>query len=78
MRTKASELCMTCRKIPWGNGRSMEQMLNLMESDPRYAFNTDDDINLMIFSTLNQYSNIWHCTDCWQLVMDRIAHLRPY
>ena len=74
MKTKADELCHKCQKIPWGdNGLTLEEFINETHTNPliieKYS---EDEINTTIFSALFKYKDVWHCTRCWQLLLDRI------
>jgi hypothetical protein len=80
MKTTADELCPRCRKIPSGsNGLTLEEYINVIysngiQNDDRVKAKnfSDDDYNAMIFSILHKYADVWHCTRCWQLVIDRL------
>ena len=76
MKTKADELCPTCRKIPFGNGFTLEEAINFMHSDDRLKNVSDDEFNASILATLFQYKDVWHCRECWQLLLDRRNHIR--
>jgi hypothetical protein len=80
MKITADELCPLCRKIPsGGNGLTLEGFLNAIYSDSiqndggvKAKNFGDDDYNAMIYSILYKYKDVWHCTRCWQLVIDRL------
>jgi len=72
MKTEANELCSSCREIPWGNGMTLGEMIDVLNNDVRFKDKSDDDISAMIFSTLYSHRAIRHCTRCWQLILDRI------
>jgi hypothetical protein len=72
MRTTADELCPRCRSIPWGNGLTLGEMINVLHNDNRIKKMSDDEFNAAIFSTLNSYRDKWYCTTCWEKILDRL------
>ena len=71
MRTRASELCYSCRNLSAGHGRTLEEIMsaanNLMNQ-------SDDEFNSMIIAVMHDhlnYINDYGCS-CWELVMGRI------
>jgi len=80
VKTKAYELCSSCRDIPWGNGMTIEEMLNVLDTDDRFKDRySDDEHNVAVFTALYQYRDVEHCTRCWQLILDRLpSHMKGY
>jgi len=77
MKVRVDELCPSCRKIPWGygkswqNGMTVEEMLNVLHNDERVK-NQEDEINAALFASLYGYRDVGHCTRCRELVLDRL------
>jgi len=72
MLIKASELCPTCRQIPGANGMTLEATIDAFNYNRGKFSQSDDDLNAVIFSYLFAYKDTWHCTRCWQLILDRL------
>jgi hypothetical protein len=72
MKTEINELCPSCRNLPWGNGATLEEMLKVIYNSDKFkneAYSAIDEVNVMIFSTLNKYKSYCNCS---QLVLNRI------
>jgi thymidine kinase len=76
-KTEIDELCPTCRNLPWGYGRTIEETLSIMYNNIDKLPATIDDINVMIAGTIwDKYNSKPRCRRCWQLVIDRIPSSR--
>jgi len=70
MKTKANELCTNCRQLPsLVEGLSIGEMIDFLLNDASYKDATDDEINYMIFMSLDSQKG--HCNKCWQIIFDR-------
>ena len=77
MKTKASELCSSCRKLDFGNGMPIGQAIDVMLGNDQIKSMSDDDFNAAVFSALYEHRDSRHCTQCWQLLLDRLpAHMK--
>ena len=89
IKTKADELYPSCRNIPCPKeeGVTLEEyknltpegFINLTHYSHHFKNLNDDQINAMIFHVLYDYKDVWHCTRCWQLILDRLpSHMKGY
>jgi hypothetical protein len=72
IKIKADELCPKCHGLPLNNGSTFGEMLNVFHNDDRFKNMDDNKFNAAIFSTLFKYKDVWHCTMCWQKILDRL------
>jgi len=67
MRTEPDELCYSCRNLPWGDGRTIEEALNLFYNNctnEQYAQSGGDrGINSVIYHVLHEKGGCYACKD---------------
>jgi hypothetical protein len=71
--TEVDELCPSCRKLPWGNGRTLEESLSILYNNRDKFPLSSDDVNAMIAGTIwDKHNEDPYCRECWRLVMSRL------
>jgi hypothetical protein len=72
MKTKASELCATCRSLRSPGGILVEDMCNAGQSNGKLAHMDDDQFNAALYSVLYDGMDGCSMARCCQLVRSRI------
>ena len=71
MKTKANELCFSCRNLQTPGGRQLGDLIDIMHANPdKFQNMSDRDFNAAILSVLHAYPN-QHCSSCYGLVLGR-------
>ena len=70
MKTKASELCASCRNLRTSGGNRLEDVINAMHNNDNLKHYSDSECNAMILSVLHDHPD-QHCTACYGLVLSR-------
>jgi hypothetical protein len=70
MKTRASELCASCRDLRTPSGMRLGDFIDAAHNNEQLKNMDDNKFNAAILSVLHDYPD-QHCTKCYGLVLSR-------